>query len=89
MREPWEADDRLLLEAFEALEPGPVTIARMRRVVHRKIEAERASLFGEWVALLKVRPLVHAAYVVAAAGVLVLTTPLGALLRLALWPALP
>ncbi|MDF1561821.1 MAG: hypothetical protein P1V51_02185 [Deltaproteobacteria bacterium] len=80
-------DDRLLLEALEALEPLPAQVARMRGRVHAKLEAERASLLGEWLALLRVRPVVHTAYLFAAAVVLLVSTPLGALLRALLLPS--
>ena len=79
-------DDRLLLSAFEQLEPLPARVARMRGVVHRKLEAERVSLLGEWLALLRVRPVVHTAYLLAAAAVLLVSTPLGAILRAILLP---
>ena len=74
-------DDRLLLSAFEELEPLPAQVARMRGTIHRKLAAERASLLGEWLELLKVRPVVHTTYLLAAAVILIVTTPLGAILR--------
>lgn len=78
--------DRLLLTAFEELEPLPASVARMRGTLHRKLEAERTSLLGEWLELLKVRPVVHTAYLLAATVVLLVSTPLGAILRAILLP---
>ena len=74
-------DDPRLLEHFEALEPLPAAVARMRGGMYRALEAERSSLVGEWVALLRVRPVLHTAYLVGATGVLLVSTPLGAILR--------
>ncbi len=79
-------DDPRLLKRFETLEPLPAAVARMRGGLHQALEAERRSLLGEWVALLRVRPVLHTAYLVGATGVLLVSTPLGAILRALLFP---
>jgi len=82
-------DDPRLLALFEELDPLPASVARMRGTVHEKLEASRRSLVGEWIALLRVRPVLHTAYLVGATGVLLVTTPLGTLLGAILFPTAP
>ena len=79
-------DDQRLLSAFEELEPLPAAVARMRGQMNAALEAEGRSLLGEWISLLRLRPVVHTAYLLAAAVVLLVSTPLGAILRALLLP---
>ncbi|MFH1466099.1 MAG: hypothetical protein ABIO70_17070 [Pseudomonadota bacterium] len=51
----------------------------MARVVFAGVEAERATLLGEWLSLLRARPLLHGAYILAAAALLIWMSPLAAL----------
>ncbi|MBN2498928.1 MAG: hypothetical protein JXR96_30340 [Deltaproteobacteria bacterium] len=73
-------EDRTLSRAMNALNPGPAQLARMESSVLTALERSRRSLAAEWIELLRVRPLVHAGYSLAAAAGLLLVTPLGAVL---------
>jgi hypothetical protein len=72
-------EDHDLAHAMRALDPDDLQLARMERVVLRAFEAEQRSLATEWIDLLRVRPVVHGGYALAAAALLLLLSPLGML----------
>jgi len=72
-------DDRALESAFHALDPSPDRVRRVEAAVLRALEERPASLASEWWGLLTARPVVNTAYLLAATGVLLVTTPLGSL----------
>lgn len=63
----------------EALTPGAHQRQRMARAVYAGVEAEQASLISEWLTLIRARPLVHGAYVLAAVALLLWMSPIAAL----------
>jgi len=63
----------------EALAPGAAQRQRIARALWREIEAERASLLDEWLVLPRARPLLHGAYALAVALLLLWLAPLAAL----------
>lgn len=72
--------DERLRRAFEVLEP---TLSQRSRVEARVVtawESRQRSLFTEWLDVLRGRPLVNGAWMLAAMAVLLLTTPIGGLL---------
>ena len=69
-----------------ALDPDTLQTARMGRAVLAALDARRPSLVQEWIELLRVRPLLNPGLALAAACLLLLTTPLGLLpLTLLAW----
>ncbi len=77
-------DDAALRSRLEALDPDARQVGRVGRAVEARVEREATPILAEWVSLLRVRPLAHGGLLLAAACVLVLTTPLGSLLLAAL-----
>jgi hypothetical protein len=63
----------------DALAPTTVQRQRIARALWRELEAERASLLDEWLALLRARPVLHGCYALAAALLLLWMAPLAAL----------
>ena len=51
----------------------------MARAVWAGVEAEQASLLSEWLTLIRARPLLHSAYVLAAVVLLLWMSPLAAM----------
>ena len=78
--ETFESD---LAEAFETLEPSAPTRERMEGVVLAAHAIHHRPLAAEWLELLRTAPVTGTLLVAAAAAVLVIATPLGALLALA------
>ena len=71
-----------LIATWEALEPAPAARARMERRVMAWLDAGQTPLLEEWLALLRAAPVRGLSFSLAAAVVLLLTTPLGLLLKL-------
>lgn len=78
------AEDRALAEAMAALDPADARLARMEEAVLSGLRERPPSLVAEWLDLFQSRPVVHGAYALAAAAVLLATTPTGAALALLL-----
>ena len=72
--------DETLKHAFDALNPSQAQRVRVEERVVTAWESRSRSLFREWLDVLRARPLVNGAWVVAAMAVLVLATPFGAIL---------
>lgn len=72
--------DETLKRAFDALNPSQARRVRVEERVVTAWESRSRSLFWEWLDVLRARPLVNGAWVVAAMAVLVLATPVGAIL---------
>lgn len=62
--------DDPMLEAMQALEPSPDRVRAMRGCVLEAYEADHTSLVAEWIGLLRVRPLAHGGWLLAATVVL-------------------
>ncbi len=71
--------DQPLPIVAEALTPGEFQRQRMARAVYAGVEAEQASLLSEWLTLIRARPLLHSAYVMAAVAMVIWMSPLAAL----------
>ncbi len=71
--------DAELSHAFVSLDPGATARARMEENLNRDLDASQSSMIDEWLSLVRVRPVMTLGYATAAAGALLLTTPLGAL----------
>jgi len=76
---PPSPEDQQLLEAFGALEPGTERRARLEERILADHIADRRSLAAEWVDLIRVGPVLHAGYAVAAVAGLAVITPVGTL----------
>ncbi|MDP1918103.1 MAG: hypothetical protein Q8L14_17795 [Myxococcales bacterium] len=72
--------DERLKRAFDALNPSQAQRVRVEERVVTAWESRSRSLFWEWLDVLRARPVVNGAWVVAAMAVLVLATPVGAIL---------
>ncbi len=70
-------NDMELVSTWSALEPSARRRARIETRVFEWIEAGETSIAGEWLALLKVEPLMTLACVSVGAVSLVLLTPVG------------
>jgi len=68
--EPFDPEDRALLDAMQSLEPDAAQTRAMRARVLEAYEADHTSLAAEWLELLRVRPLAHGGWLLAAAAVL-------------------
>lgn len=68
-----------LSRLMTALDPDARQVARMEQAVLAALDARRPSLVQEWIELLRVRPLQNPGLALAAACLLLLTTPLGLL----------
>jgi hypothetical protein len=71
--------DEQMQQAFEALSPTPAQVESIRARVIDRYQAAPRSLWREWLELFIARPVANGALIAAAACVLWLTTPLGAL----------
>jgi hypothetical protein len=78
------ADDVALTRAFDALAANAPGVARMQVRVLEGYERRSRSLAREWLGLLRARPLANSAWLAAAAAILLVSTPLGAVTRLLL-----
>jgi hypothetical protein len=63
----------------DVLTPSILVRRRMARKVVDALEADKYTLYDEWIALLRVRPLVHGCYAIAAALLLMWLLPMGLL----------
>lgn len=72
-----DPQDVKLQALMTALDPDPEQVRRMEQAVMSALAAQRPSLVQEWIDLLWVRPLLHPGLAMAAACLLLLTTPLG------------
>jgi len=72
-------EDRKLTGAYAALEPDAPARARMQVRVLDGHERRPRSLWREWLNLLRARPIANGALIAAAAVILWVTTPLGAI----------
>ncbi len=80
------ARDAELRQLMTTLDPPARQVARMERAVLDALDSRRTSLVQEWLELLRVRPVLHPGLALAAACLLLLTTPLGLLpLSLLAW----
>ena len=70
------SDDRLV-SAMRSFDPSAVQVSRMRRAVLASYALLQRPLALEWIALFRTRPVVHTALALAAAIVLMVSTPLG------------
>lgn len=70
--------DPRLTRGFEVLSPRPEQVLRIDAAVRARLAAGTWSLGREWWDLLRARPLVNGAWVVAAALALIASTPLAA-----------
>ncbi len=77
-------DDERLTRAFGALGPTEEAVARVAGALGERFEAPPQSLLAEWVELLWIRPVVHGATVLAAAGVAAFASPVVSLALLLL-----
>ncbi len=73
----FDPKDEKLRQLMTALDPTPDQRQRMERAVMTALAEKRPSLVQEWIDLLRVRPLLHPGLAMAAACLLLLTTPLG------------
>lgn len=73
------SDDRLK-QAWTVLEPSQAQRVRVEERVVTAWESRERSLFSEWLDVLRARPLLNGAWVLAAMAVLLFTTPVGGLL---------
>lgn len=73
------SDDRLK-QAWTVLEPSQAQRVRVEERVVAAWESRERSLFSEWLDVLRARPLLNGAWVLAAMAVLLFTTPVGGLL---------
>ncbi len=73
--------DETLAERFRPLEPGPAQLERSATEVMKRFAPERRPLWREWFDFFAARPLAHGAYALAAAVLLGVLSPLGALLK--------
>lgn len=80
MNEATDSVDAKLIEAMTVLDATEVQVARMGRVVDATLERLKQPLWLEWLVAFRVRPLRSAGLILAAAAVLLLTTPLGSIL---------
>lgn len=80
MNETTDPVDARLSEAMTVLDATAVQVARMGQVVDGTVERLKQPLWFEWFDLFRARPLRSAGLMLAATCVLLLTTPLGALL---------
>jgi len=74
-----DPQDIKLQELMTTLDPDPEQVRRMEQAVMSALAARRPSLVQEWIDLLRMRPLLHPGLAMAAACLLLLTTPLGLL----------
>lgn len=72
--------DETLKRTFDALNPTQAQRVRVEERVVTAWESRSRSLFWEWLDVLRARPVVNGAWVVAAMAVLLLATPVGAIL---------
>ncbi len=72
--------DERLKRAFDPLNPTQAQRVRVEERVVTAWESRSRSLFWEWLDVLRARPVVNGAWVVAAMAVLLLATPVGAIL---------
>ena len=72
--DPQAAELRRLMAS---LDPTDAQVGRMERAVMSALQQPRLSLVQEWIDLLRVRPLRNPGLALAAACLLLLTTPLG------------
>lgn len=72
-----DARDAELRRLMTALDPTTEQVGRMEQAVMAALAEQRPSLVQEWIDLLRVRPLLHPGLALAAACLLLLTTPLG------------
>lgn len=75
--------DEQLRRAFDVLNPGEAQRVRVEARVVTAWEARSRSLLEEWLDVLRARPLVNGAWVMAAMLVLMVATPIGAILAAA------
>ena len=68
--------------AWDAVGPDEASLLRMESVVLAAYTVQHRSLAVEWLELLRARPLTNTLLFAAAAAVLLLATPLGALFAL-------
>jgi hypothetical protein len=80
MNETTDSVDVRLIEAMTVLDATVVQVARMGRVVDATLERLKQPLWLEWLVAFRARPLRSAGLILAAATVLLLTTPLGSIL---------
>jgi hypothetical protein len=78
-----DRDDARLRDAMSLLNPAGAQARRIEAAVMRAFEARPPTLASEWLGLFRARPIANTSWLLAAAAVLLLTTPLGALLQLA------
>lgn len=76
-----DSTDEVLIDAMTAIGPSGAQILRMGRQIEGTVKRVRIPLWTEWLDLFQVRPVRSTALVLAGACVLLLTTPLGSLLR--------
>ncbi len=81
--------DEKLKRAFDVLIPSAGQRVRLEERVVTAWDARSRSLLDEWLDVLRARPLVNGAWVLAAMVVLMVATPLGAILGAALPRGLP
>lgn len=72
-------DDRLEREFADALEPTDAQLRRMEVRLEQTFAAPPMSLTGEWLRLLRVRPLLHGALALVGSALLWGTSPLAAI----------
>ncbi len=73
--------DETLAERFRPLEPDSAQLDRTATEVMKRFQPERRPLWREWFDFFAARPLAHGAYALAAAVLLGVLSPLGALLK--------
>ncbi len=86
MTPPATPEDQRLAAAFETLEPTSAQIENMAAVVMNAWTEPPRSLINEWFDLLRVQPMLHISYSIAAVALLMFFSPLGALLTLIVRP---
>lgn len=72
--------DERLRRAWQVMEPAEAQRVRVEERVVAAWESRSRSLFAEWLDVLRARPVVNAAWVLAAVAILLITTPIGGLL---------
>lgn len=72
--------DERLDRAWQVLEPTESQRVRVEARVVTAWESRQRSLFSEWLDVLRARPLLNGAWMLAAMAVLLFTTPVGGLL---------
>ena len=72
--------DERLKRAWTVLEPSEPQRVRVEERVVTSWESRQRSLFSEWLDVLRARPLLNGAWMLAAMAVLLFTTPVGGLL---------